>query len=162
MPFRFYCEGDHKCRIFFIVFVVFAVQTSWAQAQTQQDLLREVYFQSSAYPETFDTFVENTPPLFASPFRMCINEAILVRLEPMSNRHIEMCPDYPPERHGECITANEPLKMQLWLKDISRVIYQNTPWINTDSGRTAIIADFDPDLIRAFMPQANYMLMCSQ
>ena len=167
MPFRFYCRGRCRCLIFFAVLALCAAPTGPAQAQTQQDLLWQVYFQSMAYPEKFDTFVKENPSLSAQPFRRCIDEATQNLIGP-ANAHDEQCPKWPEKDRFECSDANKFTKMIVWLQGVKLVVSKKARWNQTTSGQNAFIGkeyifgDQQVDLIRGLVPAIKEYINCSQ
>lgn len=109
-----------------------------AQAQYYTGVL-DVFYQSIAYPESFDQYVASNPSLFDSRFLSCL--ASLEQFctsqarqeEQICNGHLN------PEWQRRCIEEAVFIKLPAWCANLRSVLAGQQQWPNTTHGAAAIM-----------------------
>jgi hypothetical protein len=109
-----------------------------ARAQYYTGVL-EVFYQSIAYPESFDHYVASNPPLFDSRFFSCL--ASLEQFwtsqarqeEQICNGHLN------PEWRRKCTEEAVYIKLPGWSANLRSVLAGQQQWPNTIHGEAAIL-----------------------
>ncbi len=107
------------------------------QAQYYTGVL-DVYYQSNAYPETFDQYVANNQSLFGSRFSSCLNsleqvwENLAKQEEANCNIHVN------PEWKAKCIQEAEFIPLVSWSATLRLVLTNQRMWSDTIRGQALI------------------------
>jgi hypothetical protein len=127
-------------RVIYITFTIiclFGLPFS-AQAQYYTGVL-EVFYQSFAYPESFDQYVASNQSLFDSRFFSCLS-ALEQYWTSQARQEEQICNGHVnPEWRRRCVDEAVFIKLPAWCANLRSVLAGQEQWVNTTHGRAAII-----------------------
>jgi hypothetical protein len=109
-----------------------------AQAQYYTGVL-EVFYQSIAYPETFDQYVASNQSLFDSRFFSCLS-ALEQYWAGQARQEEQICNGHVnPEWRRKCTDEAVFIKLPAWCANLRSVLAGQVQWANTTHGGAAIL-----------------------
>jgi hypothetical protein len=108
------------------------------QAQYYTGVL-EVFYQSIAYPESFNQYIANNQSLFDSRFFSCLN-ALEQYWTSQARQEEQICNGHVnPEWRRKCIDEAVFIKLPAWCANLRSVLAGQGQWANTTHGGAAIL-----------------------